>query len=117
MSITTYTTKTGLTHHRVEVVVGRKLDGSPDRRRKTCDTLKEAKRAEREFERIRDGLGGRSDRITFRDFTERYYLPTKRRALAATTIQGYESVIKNHLLPTLGLPRTCGGYPRGLSAG
>jgi integrase len=100
MSITTYTDKAGNTRHRVEVTVGYTLEGRRDRRTKVCATLKEAKAAERGFEILKQGLGGRSDRITFREFTERYYLPMKREALRKTTMRGYESVIKNHLMPT-----------------
>lgn len=101
MSITTYTDKQGRTRYRVEVTVGYKLDGKRDRRTKVCSTKREAKAVERGFEIIRQGLGGRSDRVTFKEFVNVYYLPMKRKALSNTTICGYESVIKNHLMPTL----------------
>jgi integrase len=101
MSIQEYVTKSGKTRYRAQLEVGRKLDGSADRRTKVCKSLKEAQRAEREFEVVRDGLCGRSDRITFQKFVDDYYLPTKREALRKTTMRGYEGVIKNHLMPTL----------------
>jgi hypothetical protein len=54
---------------------------------------------ERDLLTVKDGDGGRSNRLTFREFVERYYLPMKRSALRKTTMYGYESVIKNHLMP------------------
>jgi integrase len=101
MAIQEYKDKSGRVRYRAHLEVGKKLDGTPDRRSKVCDTLKQAQRKEREFEIIRDRLDGRSDRDTFGEYVRVHYLPAKRKELAATTMRGYESVIKNHLLPTL----------------
>ncbi|MDR1015428.1 MAG: site-specific integrase [Coriobacteriales bacterium] len=102
MSIQEYADKAGRTRWRAHLEVGRRLDGTPDRRSKVCDTLKEAQRAERGLYIVRDGLAGRSDRDTFGAYVAEHYLPAKRRELRGLTVRGYESVIDNHLLPTLG---------------
>jgi site-specific recombinase XerD len=101
MSIQTYTDASGNVRHRAALEVGKKLDGTPDRRSKVCDTEKEAKRVEREYYILRDKLAGRSDKDTLGVYVSEHYLPAKRKELRGLTIRGYESVINNHILPTL----------------
>ncbi len=102
MSISTYKTKSGEIRYRVEVEVGYKLNGKPDRRTKTCKTMREAKRAHSEYESLKSVSNGRSDRITFQEFVNIYYMPAKQEALRKTTLRIYKSIIKNHLMPAFG---------------
>jgi integrase len=101
VSIQEYYTKSGKKRYRAGLEVGKKLDGTPDRRTKVCKSEKKAQQAEREFYIIKDKLDGRSDKDTFGTYVNEYYLPAKRDELRGLTIRGYESVINNHLLPTL----------------
>lgn len=85
-----------------DVVVGRKVDGSPDRRSVTCDTKAKAKKAERALLLEKDRRhGGVSGRVTFREFVEEVYWPQKA-GIRDNTRKGYERDLNLRLLPAFG---------------
>ena len=85
-----------------DVTVGRKLDGSPDRRTSTHRTKKAAQEAERKLLLLRDLKRGRSyGSVPFRDFVEGYFWPQKTN-LRPTTVKGYKRDIRLRLLPAFG---------------
>jgi len=84
------------------VDMGRTIDGKRDRRTKLCKTQVEAIRAEQRLQIERDGFTGHTNRVSFREFTEEYYLPMKRASLRKNTVRVYESAINNYLIPRFG---------------
>ena len=107
MAVYSYTDSAGRKRWRADLVVGYDLEGKPDRRSPSFATKRQAQQAEIELRILRDGLKGRSDKMTFSDFVNSYYLPVKEESLRKNTVQGYKSVIKNHLMPTFGSVRLC----------
>lgn len=85
-----------------DVTVGRKLDGSPDRRTSTHRTKKDAEAAERKLLLLKESRRGKSyGTVTFRDFVESYFWP-QRTSLRPTTVKGYKRDIKLRLMPSFG---------------
>jgi len=84
---------------RVSVEYGRTLSGKRDRKTRVCKTKTEAKRFELQYLIERDGFRGRSNRVTFREFVEQYYLPLKSDTIRRNTMRVYSSIINNYLMP------------------
>jgi integrase len=101
MSIYPYPDGKGRKRYRVQVDMGRRLDGKRDRRTVVVSTKKEAAAAERRLMMERDGLGGRSNRITFADFVSEWYLPMKEKTLRRNTLAGYRRDIRL-MMPIIG---------------
>lgn len=91
--------KNGKTYYYVQEEFGLTWDGKRDRRTKVCATEKEAKAAQLAILVEREGLKGRSNRITFGEFVGKYYLPSKREVLKPVTMKGYESALRCYLMP------------------
>lgn len=83
-----------------DVVVGVKLDGSYDRRTKTCITKTEAKKAERALN-IKKDARLISGKITVEEFVESVFWPSKAN-LKPSTVAGYKRDLKLRILPCLG---------------
>ncbi len=85
-----------------DVVVGRRWDGTLDRRTECHDTKAKARKAETrlllEKERARGRVTGR---ISLADYVEDVYWPQKE-GLRANTRQGYERDLRRRILPALG---------------
>lgn len=85
-----------------DVVVGRKFDGKPDRRTKTCQTKAQAVKAEKRLLVIQDQNHGRvTEQMTLAQFLELVYWPQKQ-GLRANTVRGYRRDIELRLLPAFG---------------
>ncbi len=85
-----------------DVTVGRRLDGSPDRRTSTHRRKKDAEAAERKLLLLKERLQGKSyGGITFREFVDEYFWPQKA-ALRPTTVKGYNRDLNLRLLPAFG---------------
>lgn len=84
-----------------DVVVGVKPDGRPDRRSKSCRTMREAQAAERALMSQRDTGSGVSGKVTFDDFVRDVYWPLKK-GLRPDTVRGYERDIRLRLSPAFG---------------
>ncbi len=84
-----------------DVVVGRKWDGTRDRRSVCCETKAKAAKAERALLLEKERRRGRTGRITFREFLDEVYWPQKS-GLRENTRQGYERDIRLRLLPAFG---------------
>lgn len=85
-----------------DVVVGRKLDGTPDRRTETCGTKAAAKKAERRLLVLKEKSRGRvTDSMTLSEFIESVYWPQKPN-MRHNTRRGYERDIRLRLLPAFG---------------
>ena len=86
----------------VQVDVGRKLDGSRDRRSKTCKTKREAVQAEAELNALRIVSGGVTGRVTLRWFVESVWIPEKEPLCTYETMAAYKRHLNNQILPALG---------------
>jgi integrase len=67
-----------------------------------CKTKREAQHAEARFNMLKEAAQGRSNRITFADFVEVFWLPEKRETLRKNTLQGYWRDLNLRLLPAFG---------------
>lgn len=86
---------------RVEVSLGRKVDGRLDRATKVCRSKEEADAVEAELLERKRANHGRSDRMTFAEFVESVFWPQKRE-LRASTVSGYERDLRLRLMPAFG---------------
>ncbi len=85
-----------------DVSLGRRLDGSRDRRTESHPTKAAAEKAERRLLLEKERRRGKSyGGILFADFVEHYFWPQKSR-LRATTARGYRRDLKLRLLPAFG---------------
>lgn len=85
-----------------DVTVGRRLDGSPDRRTETHRTKREAEAAEKRLLLLKEQRRGKSyGSITFSAFVDGYFWP-QRASLRPTTVKGYERDIRLRLRPAFG---------------
>lgn len=82
------------------------IGGGRDRLTKVVGTLKEAQRVERDYLRRKDSLNGISDRVTFAEFLEFVYWPSKSN-LRQSTLDGYMRDIKLRLMPAFGHLNLC----------
>ena len=101
MSITSRTLKDGSTVYVVQEYVGFKLDGTRDREKITCRSLKEAKVEQARMIAMRDARRNRSGRCTFSQYVDRWYWPSTS-ALAPTSRDTYRREIEKRLRPALG---------------
>ena len=76
-------------------------DGKRDRRKRTFATLKEAKAAEKDAERLRGALRHHG-RLKLGEYVERYYWPIASRRLEATSLDTYRKELDKRILPVLG---------------
>lgn len=85
-----------------DVTLGKRLDGSRDRRRTICSTKKAAEKEERRLLMLKDSSRGKSyGGILFADFVDEYFWPQKKQ-LRTTTIKGYKRDLKLRLIPSFG---------------
>ena len=85
-----------------DVTMGRRLDGSRDRRTRQCRTKAEAERAERAWLVEKERARGKSyGRITLAEFVEDFFWPQKTR-LKGSTVKGYKRDLDLRILPSLG---------------
>jgi integrase len=94
-----YKTKAG---YRVQVDIGKLPDGRRDRKSVVVKTMREAKKAELDLLMLKRDLRGHSNRVTFRDLVETYYLPDRVPVLRKNTMQGYLRDINLRLMPAFG---------------
>lgn len=84
-----------------DVTLGKRLDGSRDRRRTICNTKKAAEKEERRLLMLKDSSRGKSyGGILFADFIDEYFWQQK--DLRTTTIKGYKRDLKLRLIPSFG---------------
>lgn len=82
-----------------DVVVGKKPDGTPDRRSSTCKSKSEAKKVEEQLFLTRAMKRGETKAdVLFGDFVENVYWPQKGN-LAKTTVVNYKRDINLRLMP------------------
>lgn len=85
-----------------DVTLGKRLDGSRDRRRTVCKTKKAAEKEERRLLMLKDSSRGKSyGGILFSDFVDEYFWPQKTK-LRPTTVKGYKRDLKLRLIPAFG---------------
>lgn len=84
---------------RAQVEVGRKADGTRDRRTKTFDTKAAAQAWERDMQMRRDANDGRLRRCTFREFVRAYWWPMKEASLEQTSLDSYSQDLRLRLMP------------------
>lgn len=85
-----------------DVTLGKRLDGSRDRRQPEFKTKKEAEKEERRLLMLKESGRGKSyGGILFSDFVTDYFWPQKT-YLRGTTIKGYKRDLKLRLLPAFG---------------
>lgn len=85
-----------------DVVLGKRLDGTPDRRRPEFKTKKEAEKEERRLLMLKEARRGRSyGGVLFSDFVNDYFWSQKPK-LRTTTIKGYKRDLKLRLIPAFG---------------
>lgn len=84
-----------------DVTLGKRLDGSRDRRQPEFKTKKEAEKEERRLLMLKESGRGKSyGGILFSDFVTDYFWPQK--DLRTTTIKGYKRDLKLRLIPAFG---------------
>ena len=76
-------------------------DGKRDRRKRTFATLKEAKAAEKDAERLRGAIRHRG-KLKLGEYIARYYWPIASRRLEATSLDTYRKELDKRILPVLG---------------
>lgn len=82
-----------------DVTLGKRLDGSRDRRQVTFKTKGEAEREERRLLMLKDAGNGKSyGGIPFGEFVDDYFWPQKTK-LRGSTVKGYKRDLKLRLLP------------------
>lgn len=86
---------------RVQVDVGRRADGSRDRRTRTVATKREATAVEAELTRARDARGGMLRSCTLRQFVDGYWWPMKEASLRQTSLDSYEQDLRLRIMPRL----------------
>lgn len=84
---------------RVQVDVGRKADGTRDRRTKTVATRAEARALEAEWLTQKDANDGRLRRCTVRQFVEGYWWPMKEESLEQTSLDSYSQDLRLRIMP------------------
>ncbi len=85
-----------------DVTMGRRLDGSRDRRTRQCRTKAEAERAERAWLVEKERARGKSyGRIALAEFVADFFWPQKTR-LKGSTVKGYKRDLDLRILPALG---------------
>lgn len=101
MSIRKRKLKDGTTVYDATLEYGR-IDGKRDRETRTFRTLKEAREAEREAERLKGAMRHRTGAITLGEYVDRYYWPIASKRLEATTLDTYRTELDKRILPHLG---------------
>lgn len=101
MSIRTRALSDGSKRYDVDEVVGTKPDGSPDRKKRSCRTMSEAKAVQARFVAMREATRGRSSGITLADYVSRFVQPRIDR-LEATSRDTYRRELRLRILPALG---------------
>lgn len=85
-----------------DVTVGKRLDGSRDRRQPTFRTKREAEREETRLNILKEKNRGKSyGGILLKDFIDDYFWPQKTN-LRSSTVRGYKRDIRLRLKPMLG---------------
>ncbi len=85
-----------------DVTLGKRLDGSRDRRQPEFKTKKEAQKEERRLLMLKESGRGKSyGGILFSDFVTDYFWPQKKK-LKSTTIKGYKRDLRLRLIPAFG---------------
>lgn len=93
----------GGSSYRITYVAGQRADGTPDRRRATYDTEREAKEALARLTIARaEGRLTVAHRLTFEAYLARWLADTKRLRVEETTLASYEELIRRHIIPELG---------------
>lgn len=100
MSIARRKLKDGSTVYDATLEYGR-VGGKRVREYRTFSTLKEARAAEADAKRCRDGLSHRGG-LKLADYVELVYWPIASRRLAATSLDTYEKEMRLRILPSLG---------------
>lgn len=100
MSIARRKLKDGSTVYDATLEYGR-VGGKRVREYRTFATLKEARAAEADAKRCREGLARRGG-LKLAEYVERVYWPIASRRLAATSLDTYEREIRLRILPSLG---------------
>lgn len=100
MSIARRKLKDGSTVYDATLEYGR-VGGKRVREYRTFATLREARAAEADAKRCRDGLAHHGG-LKLAEYVERVYWPIASRRLAATSLDTYEKEIRLRILPSLG---------------
>jgi len=89
--------------YRVTFVVGRRPDGTPDRRRESFDTERQAEEALARWAVAKaDGTIVATDGQTFEAFLTHWLNVSKRNRVEDTTLSSYQDMIRTHIIPGLG---------------
>ncbi len=101
MSISRRTLKSGRVVYDVQEYVGFTLDGRRDRKKITCQTMREARVEQAKLVALRDARRNRSGRCTLSDYVDMWWWPSTS-SLAASTRDTYEKELRLRLRPALG---------------
>ena len=98
MSISKRRLKSGQIVYDVQEYVGFTLDGKRDRKKVTCNSLREAKVERAKLVAMRDARRNRSGRCTFGQYVDQWWWPSTS-GLAASTRDTYEKELRLRLRP------------------